>query len=157
MNCRSSASKWFRAALLGFALFSSTGVTRLLADDPKPDPNGGATGVAADVPGFIVAAPVELSADENKDKDKVKTYAEAKKAAAIEAERKKRDAASGKPPTTLDRAPQAGTATPSGVDAQLDNLPISDLEDTLARMPADKLDQYLASAPGGLRDNPRAG
>ena len=81
MNCRSSASKWFRAALLGFALFSSTGVTRLLADDPKPDPNGGATGVAADVPGFIVAAPVELSADENKDKDKVKTYAEAKKAA----------------------------------------------------------------------------
>lgn len=83
--------------------------------------------------------------------------AEAKKAAAIEAERKKRDAASGKPPTTLDRAPQAGTATPSGVDAQLDNLPISDLEDTLARMPADKLEQYLATAPGGLRDNPRAG
>ena len=43
-------------------------------------PNGGSTGVAADVPGFVVTAPAELSADDKKDKDKVKAYDEAKKA-----------------------------------------------------------------------------
>jgi ammonium transporter, Amt family len=53
---------------------------KLHADDPKPDPNGGATGVAADVPGFVVSAPADLSDDDKKDKDKVKAYEDGKKA-----------------------------------------------------------------------------
>jgi Amt family ammonium transporter len=66
--------------MLGLALLLCTGPARLLADDPKPDPAGTATGVAADVPGFVVTAPAELSADDKKDKDKVKAYDDAKKA-----------------------------------------------------------------------------
>ena len=50
------------------------------ADDPKPDPNGGNTGAAADVPNFVISAPAELSADDKKDKDKAKAYDDAKKA-----------------------------------------------------------------------------
>jgi Amt family ammonium transporter len=69
-----------RAAILGLALLLSTGPARLLADDPKPDPAGTATGVAADVPGFVVTAPADLSADDKKDKDKAKAYDDAKKA-----------------------------------------------------------------------------
>jgi Amt family ammonium transporter len=68
-----------RAALL--ALVCSLGLPHLRADDPKPDPAGTATGVAADVPGFIVSAPAELSADDAKDADKKKAYDDAKKAA----------------------------------------------------------------------------
>ena len=49
--------------------------------EAKPDPNGGATGTIADVPGFVVAAPADLSADDAKDKDKAKAYEDAKKAA----------------------------------------------------------------------------
>ena len=71
---------WLRAAMLGLALMLSTGPARLLADDPKPDPAGTATGVAADVPGFVVTAPADLSADDKKDKDKAKAYDDAKKA-----------------------------------------------------------------------------
>ena len=70
-----------RAILVGFALLCSASVSRLFADDPKPDPNGGSTGVAADVPGFVVSAPAQLSADDAKDKDKVAAYNDAKKAA----------------------------------------------------------------------------
>src|SRR5882757_4782319 len=70
-----------RLSLSGLALLCTLGLPRLLADDPKPDPNGGATGTIADVPGFVVAAPADLSADDAKDKDKAKTYADAKKAA----------------------------------------------------------------------------
>jgi Amt family ammonium transporter len=81
MNNRSSASKWLRATLLGFALSCSVCVPRLLADDPKPDPAGIATGVAADVPGFVVSAPADLSADDAKDPAKKKAYDDAKKAA----------------------------------------------------------------------------
>lgn len=40
--------------------------------------------------------------------------------------------------------------------ASLDNLPIDQLEDALARMSAADRDRYLANAPGGLNDNPRA-
>jgi len=69
-----------RAAILGLALLLSTGPARLLADDPKPDPAGTSTGVAADVPGFVVTAPADLSADDKKDKDKAKAYDDAKKA-----------------------------------------------------------------------------
>ena len=71
---------WSRAVLAGFALFCSLSTARLFADDPKPDPAGTATGVAADVPGFVVTAPAELSADDKKDKDKVKAFDDAKKA-----------------------------------------------------------------------------
>ncbi len=69
-----------RVPLLAFALVCSLGVPRIFADDPKPDPAGTATGVAADVPGFVVTAPAELSADDKKDKDKVKAFDDAKKA-----------------------------------------------------------------------------
>jgi Amt family ammonium transporter len=57
----------------------SPSITR--ADDPKPDPNGGATGVASDVPGFVVSAPSDLSADDKSDTNKVAAYNDAKKAA----------------------------------------------------------------------------
>jgi Amt family ammonium transporter len=72
-----------RAVLFGLALLSTgLGASRLLAaDDPKGDPNGGATGTISDLSGFVPAAPAELSADDKKDKDKVKAYDDAKKAA----------------------------------------------------------------------------
>ncbi len=69
-----------RVALTGLALLFGLNVTKLLADDPKPDPAGTATGVAADVPGFVVSAPAELSADDAKDPNKKKAYDDAKKA-----------------------------------------------------------------------------
>jgi Amt family ammonium transporter len=56
-------------------------LARLHADEPKPDPAGTATGTAADVPGFVVSAPADLSADDKKDAAKVKAYEDAKKAA----------------------------------------------------------------------------
>lgn len=80
----------------------------------------------------------------------------AKQAEAIKKAEAERAAAAGKATPTLDTAPAAGAQIATGPEAQLDALPISDLEDALARMPADKAEQYLASAPGGLRDNPRA-
>ena len=52
-----------------------------MADDPKPDPAGTATGTIADVPSFVVSAPADLSDDDKKDKDKVKAFDDAKKAA----------------------------------------------------------------------------
>jgi Amt family ammonium transporter len=81
MITRYSGLKWLRVPLWGVALFCSLGAPRMWADDPKPDPAGTATGVAADVPGFVVAAPADLSDDDKKDKDKVKAYDDAKKAA----------------------------------------------------------------------------
>ena len=81
MRIRSSGLKRLRAALIGFALVCCLGLPRVLADDPKPDPAGTATGVASDVPGFVVSAPSDLSAEDKKDKDKVKAYEDAKKAA----------------------------------------------------------------------------
>ena len=57
---------------------------RLLADDPKPDPAGTATGMAVDAQApngtFIVTPPSDLSADDKKDKDKLQAYNDAKKA-----------------------------------------------------------------------------
>src|SRR5882672_611608 len=79
MKKRYSALVWSRVMLLGFALCCSLGAPRVLADDPKPDPAGTNTGVAADVPGFVVSAPAELGADDKKDKDKAKAYDDAKK------------------------------------------------------------------------------
>lgn len=82
MSLRSLPSHWLRATFFGLALlYTGLSPTILLADDPKPDPNGGATGTIADVPGFVVGAPADLSADDAKDKDKAKAYADAKKAA----------------------------------------------------------------------------
>ncbi|HTL68005.1 MAG TPA: ammonium transporter [Lacunisphaera sp.] len=69
-----------RLGLYGLALFCSLGLARMMADDPKPDPAGTGTGVAADVPGFVVSAPADLSDEDKKDKDKVKAYDDAKKA-----------------------------------------------------------------------------
>ncbi len=71
--------------MLGLALLLSAGPVRLLADDPKPDPAGTMTGAASDAQDamgnhFVVTAPAELSADDKKDKDKVKAYEDAKKA-----------------------------------------------------------------------------
>ncbi len=80
MTRYSGLFKSMRVPLMVLALCCSLGVPKVWADDPKPDPNGGSTGVAADVPGFVVTAPAELSADDKKDKDKVKAYDEAKKA-----------------------------------------------------------------------------
>src|SRR5882672_6416399 len=81
MMIRYPGLKWLRMPLLGLALYCSFAAPKSWADDPKPDPAGTATGVATDVPGFIVSAPADLSADDKKDKDKVKTYDDAKKAA----------------------------------------------------------------------------
>jgi Amt family ammonium transporter len=80
MTTRYTGLRWLRVALIGLALSCSLGLPKLLADDPKPDPAGTATGVASDVPGFIVTAPAELSADDKKDKDKSKAFDDAKKA-----------------------------------------------------------------------------
>jgi len=66
---------------------AAAGVTNAPAADtgPKPDPAGTSTGAAADAAAadgttFVVTAPAELSADDQKDAAKVKTYQEAKKA-----------------------------------------------------------------------------
>lgn len=79
--------------------------------------------------------------------------------AAIAAAQAARDKKAGdRPGQTLDNAPSAGaevdTDTPDWMRA-LDALPISDHEDAMARLPPDKLAQYLESAPGGLKDHPR--
>jgi len=51
--------------------------------------------------------------------------------------------------------PAAGS-NDSAPGASLDHLPIDQLEDTLARMSDADRAAYLANAPGGLADNPRA-
>jgi Amt family ammonium transporter len=82
MKIQHVISAWPRVLLAGAALLLCALQTpQLRADDPKPDPAGTATGVASDVPGFIVNAPAELSADDKKDPAKVKAYDDAKKAA----------------------------------------------------------------------------
>jgi Amt family ammonium transporter len=71
---------------MGVALLAMASTAKLFADDPKPDPNGSATGMAVDaqagagVSTFVVSAPSDLSADDKKDADKVKAYNDAKKA-----------------------------------------------------------------------------
>ena len=58
-------------------------------------------------------------------------------------------------PTTLRDVPN--TSNPGdNPGASLDNLDISQLEDALAKMSDADRDRYLANAPGGLQDNPRA-
>src|SRR5664280_857376 len=82
---RHSGLRWLCAALLGIALYGGLGTPRALADDPKPDPAGTATGssvVAQDASGthFVVTAPADLSDDDKKDPAKVKAYNDTKKA-----------------------------------------------------------------------------
>jgi Amt family ammonium transporter len=73
-----------RAALLGAALFLNASAPKLLADDPKPDPNGSATGMAGDaqagagVSTFVISPPSDLSDDAKKDPAQVKAYNDAK-------------------------------------------------------------------------------
>jgi Amt family ammonium transporter len=84
MTTRYIRTTWLRAALLGAALFCTANTAKLLADDPKPDPAGTATGMAVDAQApngtFIVTPPSDLSADDKKDKDKVQAFNDAKKA-----------------------------------------------------------------------------
>ncbi len=84
MTIRHIGTSCLRAALLGAALYVTAGSSRLLADDPKPDPNGAATGAAVDAQSpagsFLVSAPADLSADDKKDAAKLKAYTDAKKA-----------------------------------------------------------------------------
>ena len=64
-------------------LFAAVAILTCLtvrADAPKGDPNGGNTGNASDVSGFVVSEPAALSADDQKDTNKVAAYTEAKKA-----------------------------------------------------------------------------
>ena len=80
MSIRTNRTTWISTALLGVALISGLALPKLMADDPKPDPAGTATGTISDVPGFVVSAPADLSADDKKDPAKVKAYEDAKKA-----------------------------------------------------------------------------
>lgn len=58
-------------------------------------------------------------------------------------------------PSTLRDVPN--TSNPGdNPGAALDNLDISNLEDALAKMSDADRDRFLAGAPGGLQDNPRA-
>ena len=58
-------------------------------------------------------------------------------------------------PSTLRDVPN--TSNPGdNPGAALDNLDISTLEDALAKMSDADRDRFLAGAPGGLQDNPRA-
>lgn len=58
-------------------------------------------------------------------------------------------------PTLADMPAAASLAT--GATAELDNLPIEQLEARIAAMNPQALEEYLASSEGGLRDNPRGG
>jgi Amt family ammonium transporter len=84
MIIRHKSTSCLRAALLGAALFLTINSTKLLADDPKPDPSGTATGMAVDAQSpsgtFLVSAPSDLSADDKKDPAKLKAFNDAKKA-----------------------------------------------------------------------------
>lgn len=83
--------------------------------------------------------------------------AQGAKAAIDKAVAERRAAAQNVPPD-LSRAPQAGSASMVRAEKfqSLDDLDIDSLEDRIARMSESELDEYLADAPGGLRDNPRA-
>lgn len=59
------------------------------------------------------------------------------------------------PAQTLREVPNSGD-NDGAPGSSLDNLPISDLEDAMFRMSDAERARYLADAPGGLRDNPRA-
>jgi len=62
------------------AMATNAAPVEAASTDPKTDPGGITTGMASDVPGFIVSAPADLSDDDKKDTNKVATYTDAKKA-----------------------------------------------------------------------------
>jgi Amt family ammonium transporter len=68
-------------AMAGMAMTNAPEAAAPASTDPVPDPGGIKTGVASDVPGFIVSAPSDLSDDDKKDTNKVATFNDAKKAA----------------------------------------------------------------------------
>ena len=74
-------SKRFAILLTSLALLVSFKPAQ--ADDATPtgDPGGDTTGNISDVPGFVVSEPEALSADDQKDTNKVAAYTDAKKAA----------------------------------------------------------------------------
>ncbi len=72
--------KFLLTAITAITLMAALSPAMVHADDPKPDPGGVTTGVASDVPGFVVTAPAELSDDDKKDTNKVAAYTDAKKA-----------------------------------------------------------------------------
>ncbi len=83
---------------------------------------------------------------------------DAERTARIKKETAERDAKAGKKPKDINKAPAAENVRDGeNKFADLDAMDISDLENTLARMKPDALDEYLTTAPGGLRDNPRGG
>lgn len=70
-------------------------------------------------------------------------------AAAIAAAKKGRQVDVSKiPPTTRDAPSALGIDPGKSSFAALDEMPISDLEDAIARLPRDKLEEFLADAPG---------
>lgn len=71
------------------------------------------------------------------------------------AEFKRQQEAGGIAPQTLRDAPNAGNSD-DAPGASLDNLDISSLEDKMFLMSDADRARYLADAPGGYRDNPRA-
>lgn len=73
--------KFLITTFAAITLLSALSPSMVRADDPKPDPAGTSTGVASDVPGFVVSAPADLSADDKTDTNKVAAYNDAKKAA----------------------------------------------------------------------------
>lgn len=85
--------------------------------------------------------------------------ADAAAKAAVEKALKDRATGTPPPPVDMSRAPVAGDGgngdERTNKYAELDNLDVDDLENRLAHMPEDQIDDYLASAPGGLLDNPR--
>src|SRR5689334_2601447 len=73
--------KFLITTIAAITLLGTLSPSIVRADDPKPDPAGTATGVASDVPGFVVSAPAELSKDDMTDTNKMAAYKDAKKAA----------------------------------------------------------------------------
>lgn len=77
----------------------------------------------------------------------------------IQKDQQARDKKAGdRPNPSVTDVPAAGVDVPNDTPdwmRNLDNMDISDQEDALARLPADKVAAYLEQAPGGLKDNPR--
>src|SRR5438045_578107 len=67
-------------AMAGMDMTNAPAAAAPASTDPKPDPNGGSTGVASDVPGFVVSEPTALAGDDLKDTNAVAKYTDAKKA-----------------------------------------------------------------------------
>src|SRR5947209_9795197 len=83
-NAPAAATTGTNAVVTGTNTVASTNAAAGTDNTPKPDASGrstGASGDAATADGttFVVAAPTELSADDQKDAAKVKAYNEAKK------------------------------------------------------------------------------